>query len=45
MLLGAADIHNHEKRVGDVHRIAKGERYKMVMAEEVRAMMSRARKV
>jgi hypothetical protein len=45
MLRGAADIHNHEKRVGDVHRIANGKRYKKVMAEKVMAMMSQARKV
>lgn len=34
MLLGTEDIHNHEKRFGDVHRIANGKRYKRVMAEE-----------
>ena len=45
MLLDATDIHNREKRVGDVHRIANGKRYKMVTAEAVMAVRSWARKV
>jgi hypothetical protein len=35
MLFGAADINNHEKRFGDVHRIANGKRYKNVRVEKV----------